>query len=153
MDERMNDFARSYASFSPHGMATNPQQFYGRDHLSMHDYSYLTYDEKLANLRLPFQEHNPHTNTYNQGWMDHPSFEWGGGGYATPSHAFEDQQGYAPQYQDYDPYQMRPNSSCAQRPDAYAYQEASQYEPNPPPYGYGQNFFDHQEPLQSFVPT
>ena len=93
MDERMNDFARPYASFSPHGMATNPQQFYGRRH--------------------PFQEHNPSTNTYHQGWADHPSFEWGGGGYATPYHAFEDQQGYAPPYQDPDPYQMRFNASCA----------------------------------------
>ena len=86
--------------------------------------------------------------------MDGPSkLPVGGGGYATPSHAFEDQQGYAPQCQDYDPYQMRFNSSCAQSPDLYAYQEASQCEPNPPPYGYGQNFYDHQEPLQSFVPT
>ena len=85
--------------------------------------------------------------------MDHPSFKWGGGGYATPYHAFQDQQGYAPQCQDYDPYQMRPNSSCAQRPDVYAYQQASQCEPNSPPYGYGPNFYDHQEPLQSFVPT
>ena len=77
----------------------------------------------------------------------------GGGGYATPYHAFQDQQGYAPQCQDYDPYQMRPNSSCDQRPDVYAYQQASQCEPNSPPYGYGPNFYDHQEPLQSFVPT
>ena len=48
---------------------------------------------------------------------------------------------------------MRPNPSCAQRPDVYAYQEVSQYEPNPPPYGYEHNFYDHQEPLQSCVPT
>ena len=67
----------------------------------MHDNSYLSYDEKLANLvdkmhaiwptmekkmsnnvsamppRPPFQEHNPYTTTSNQGWTDHPSFEWG----------------------------------------------------------------------------
>ena len=97
----MREFSRPYASFSPQGMTTNQQQFYGRDHLSMHDNSYLSYDEKLANLvdkmhalwpnmekemsnnvsamppRPPFQEHNPSTNTYHQGWMDHPSFKWG----------------------------------------------------------------------------
>ena len=125
----------------------------------MHDNSYLSYDEKLANLvdkmhalwptmeknmsnnvsamppRPPFQEHTPYTNTYTQGWMDHPCFKWGGEGYATTSHAFEVKQEYAPHYQDHDPNQMRPHSSCAQRPDVYAYQEASQYEPNPPPYG------------------
>ena len=123
----MSDFARPYASFSPHGVATDPQQFYGR--------------------RSPFQEHHPSTNKYHHGWEDHPSFEWGGGGYATPSHAFQDQQGYAPQYQDYYPYTMGPNSSCAQRPDVYAYQEVAQYEPNPPPSGYGHNFYDHPEPL------
>ena len=81
MDGRMSDFARPYASFAPQGMATNSQQFYDR--------------------RPPFQEHTPYTNTYTQGWMDHPSFKWGGGGYATPDHAFQDQQGYAPQCQDY----------------------------------------------------
>ena len=92
----MREFSRPYASLSPQGMATNPQQFYGRDHLSMHDNSYLSYDEKLATLvdkmhpSPPFQEHNPSTNAYHQGWMDHPSFKWGGGDNSTPSHAFED---------------------------------------------------------------
>ena len=81
--------------------------------------------------------------------MEGPSkLSVGGGGYATPYHAFPDQQGYALQYQDHDSYQMRPNPSCAQRPDVYAYQEVSQYELNPPPHGYGHNFYDHQEPLQ-----
>ena len=81
----MREFSRPYASFSPQGMTTNQQQFYGRDYLSMHDNSYLSYDEKLANLvdnmhasldrvekkmrnnvsamhtRPPFQRHNPYT--------------------------------------------------------------------------------------------
>ena len=129
----MSDFARPYASFAPQDMATSSQQFY--------------------DSRPPFIEHNPHTNSYNSGWRDHPSFQWGGGGYATPYHAFQDQQEYAPPYQDPDPYQMRLNSSCAQSPDLYGYQEASQFEPHPPPYGYEHNFYDHPEPLQSCVPT
>ena len=35
--------------------------------------------------RPSFQKRDPYSNTYNEGWRDHPNFRWGGGGTNAPN--------------------------------------------------------------------
>ena len=53
----------------------------------------------LYQQRPPYVKRDPYSNTYNEGWRDHPNFKWGGGGNNFPNRYQGNNQNFNPNFQ------------------------------------------------------